>query len=275
VQSGATGAAAPETIAPTRSLVELTDLRFAWTRGAPPLIAIDRLRIEAGERVLLRGASGSGKSTLLALIAGVAVPQAGRLRVLDTDLAALPPAARDRFRADHVGFVFQMFNLIPYLSVLANVLLPCGFSTRRRDRAIARGGDVDAEARRLLASLDMIDPQLLARPVARLSVGQQQRVAAARALMGAPELLIADEPTSALDTDRRDAYLDLLFRECERHGTTLLFVSHDASLAGRFDRCIEFEAINRGDASADTRSNHADVVRGEAAGRTAPDHRPT
>lgn len=253
----------------TGSVVDLTDLRFAWTRDAAPLIAIDRLRIEAGERVLLRGASGSGKSTLLALIAGVAVPQAGRLRVLDTDLATLPPAARDRFRADHVGFVFQMFNLIPYLSVLENVRLPCGFSPRRRDRAEARGGSVDAEARRLLASLDLDDPQLLARSVSKLSVGQQQRVAAARALMGAPELLIADEPTSALDADRRDTYLDLLFRECERHGTTLLFVSHDASLAERFGRRIEFDAINRVDAAAGTRGDLADVERDDAADRAA------
>jgi len=239
----ASRAALPDSGAhPHSAIVELTDLRFSWTHGAPSVVDIERLRIEAGERVFVRGASGSGKSTLLSLVAGVVTPQAGSVRVLDQDLGALGGAERDRFRADHIGFIFQMFNLIPYLSVLENVTLPCGFSERRR--AAARPS-VAAEAVRLLEHLDMATTDVLRRPVTELSVGQQQRVAAARALIGAPQLVIADEPTSSLDADRRRAFIDLLFRECAREEAALLFVSHDASLAPLFDRAIEFTQVNR------------------------------
>jgi putative ABC transport system ATP-binding protein len=138
-----------------------------------------------------------------------------------------------------------MFNLIPYLSVVENVCLPCGFSPRRRSRACRTDASFEVEAIRLLSHLDMADAGVLGRPVAELSVGQQQRVAAARALIGSPELVIADEPTSALDTDRRSAFLDLLFRECDREQAALIFVSHDASLSPRFDRAIDFGELNR------------------------------
>lgn len=225
-------------------MIDLRALRFSWDPRAPPVVAIDSLHVDAGERVFLHGASGSGKSTLLGLLAGVIVAQVGHVRVLGTDMADLSPAARDRFRADHTGVIFQMFNLVPYLSVLENVLLPCDFSSRRRARAEARGGSPRGEALRLLESLGLDGRQLLERQPAQLSVGQQQRVAAARALIGAPELVIADEPTSALDADRRDAFVDLLFRECARESTTLLLVSHDPALAPRFDRRIAFADIN-------------------------------
>jgi len=175
----------------------------------------------------------------------VVAPREGTVRVLGQDIGALGSAARDRFRAEHIGFIFQMFNLIPYLSVVENVCLPCGFSDRRRLRATRAGASVEAEAVRLLDHLDMADAAVLRRPVTDLSVGQQQRVAAARALIGAPELVIADEPTSSLDADRRSAFLSLLFRECARNQTTLVFVSHDASLAAQFDRDISFAEINR------------------------------
>ena len=224
------------------AVVELTGVRFAWARGAPLVIDLEQLRVETGEHVFVRGASGSGKSTLLSLVAGVVTPQAGSVRVLGQDIGALGSAQRDRFRADHIGFIFQMFNLIPYLSVLENVTLPCGFSAQRRTAA---GPSVATEALRLLEHLDMAAADVLHRPVTELSVGQQQRVAAARALIGAPQLVIADEPTSSLDADRRRAFIDLLFRECTRERAALLFVSHDASLAPLFDRAIEFTELNR------------------------------
>ena len=227
------------------SVIELCNVRFSWSAASPVVVDIPSLRIEEGERIFLRGPSGSGKSTLLSLLAGVTVPDEGTLRVLGEDIGKLDGAARDLFRADHIGFIFQMFNLIPYLTVLENVCLPCGFSARRRERARAMGGDLKAEAIRLLGHLDMADAALLRRPVNELSVGQQQRVAAARALIGMPELVIADEPTSSLDEDRRAAFLDLLFRECAQHGTTLVFVSHDASLGSHFDRMLAFGEINR------------------------------
>lgn len=226
-------------------IVELANVRFSWSARSPIVVDIESLRIENAQRIFLRGPSGSGKSTLLSLLAGVVVPGEGSVRVLGQDIGRLGSAARDRFRADHIGFIFQMFNLIPYLSVVENVCLACGFSDRRRQRAMHAGASVEAEAVRLLDHLDMVHAGVLRRPVTDLSVGQQQRVAAARALIGAPELLIADEPTSSLDTDRRSAFLDLLFRECARNQTTLIFVSHDASLATQFDREISFAQINR------------------------------
>jgi putative ABC transport system ATP-binding protein len=227
------------------SVIELSNVRFSWAAASPIVVDIESLRVANAERIFLRGPSGSGKSTLLSLLAGVITPQEGAVRVLGQDIGTLGSAARDRFRADHIGFIFQMFNLIPYLSVVENVCLACGFSDRRRLRATRAGASVEAEAVRLLEHLDMADAAVLRRPVTDLSVGQQQRVAAARALIGAPELVIADEPTSALDTDRRSAFLDLLFRECAREQAALIFVSHDASLASRFDRAIVFEEINR------------------------------
>ncbi len=224
----------------SEAAIDLAGLRFSWTPGQP-VLDVPAFRIARGERVFLRGASGSGKSTLLGVIGGVLAPDAGTVRLLGTELAALPAARRDRFRADHVGFIFQLFNLLPYLSVLDNVLLAARFSRLRRGRA----GDLAAEARRLLGALGLDHPTLLARPVTRLSIGQQQRVAAARALLGRPDLLIADEPTSSLDADARESFLGLLMDECAAAGTTLLFVSHDVALGRLFDRQLALGDINR------------------------------
>ncbi len=214
----------------------------------PPVLDIPVFDVAAGERVFIRGASGSGKTTLLNLLAGVSVAERGTVSVLDTDLAGLSASRRDRFRADHAGFIFQMFNLVPYLSLVENVVLPCHFSARRR----ARAGDMEETARRLLERMGLDPAAAAGRPVAELSVGQQQRVAAARALIGAPELLIADEPTSALDADTRGRFLDLLFAEARAAGTTIVFVSHDAVLADMFDRTVEFARINRAAEEGDT-----------------------
>lgn len=222
-------------------VIDIEGLRFAWKSG-PQVLDIDAFRVEAGERVFLRGPSGSGKSTLLGLIAGVLQPQAGRISVLGEDMSKLPAARRDRLRADRMGVIFQMFNLVPYLSVTGNVLLPLRFSPARRKAA---GNDPQAEARRLLARLGLTDESLLERRVSDLSVGQQQRVAAARALIGSPSLVIADEPTSALDADARDRFITLLSEEVERSGASLLFVSHDASLAGLFTRAADLTAMNK------------------------------
>ena len=219
-------------------VVSVAGLRFDWDDA--PCLDIAAFELAQHEQVFLYGPSGSGKSTLLNLLAGVLVPQAGELVVLGAALPQLAGAARDRFRADHLGLIFQQFNLIPYLSVLDNVLLPCRFSARRRERA----GELGQTAARLLAHLDL-DPALWRRRADALSVGQQQRVAAARALIGAPELIVADEPTSALDADRQDAFLDLLTHECAASGAALVFVSHDRRLAARFPRTLALPDINR------------------------------
>lgn len=230
---------------PDEPVVDLANVRYAWRPDLPPVVDIEAFSVARGERLLLRGPSGSGKSTLLSLLAGVSSAQSGSLRVLGHDLRAMSGAARDRFRADHVGIIFQMFNLIPYLSVLENACLPCAFSARRRARCEQSGTTVRATAIRLLEHLDLGGEEIAQRQVTALSVGQQQRVAAARALIGRPELVIADEPTSSLDTDRRTAFLQLLFRECERERATLIFVTHDATLAPMFDRTVEFSQLNR------------------------------
>jgi putative ABC transport system ATP-binding protein len=224
--------------------IEIDRLSFDWQPGTP-VLTIEALRIERGERLFIRGPSGSGKSTLLSLIGGVLAPTRGQIRVLGQPLQELGGAARDHFRAHHLGVIFQLFNLLPYLSMLENVLLPCHFSTRRREQALARSGSLRDEAQRLLEHLQLADAGLQRRPVSQLSIGQQQRVAAARALIGSPEILIADEPTSALDTDARDAFIELLLQESARQGSTLLFVSHDAALAPHFERQLDLTHLNR------------------------------
>lgn len=229
-------------------LIQLHDVNFAWP-GQPRLLDIATFTLKPGERVFLKGPSGSGKTTLLGLLGGVLLPQGGCIRVMETDLPTLSASARDRFRADHTGYIFQMFNLLPYLSVVENVILPCRFSALRRGRALAHSASLEQGARDLLAGLGLSDPALLRRPVTELSIGQQQRVAAARALIGSPELVIADEPTSALDADTREAFLRLLFAECERGGSSLLFVSHDSSLEPLFDRALSLHDLNRAPAA--------------------------
>ncbi|MBK1706040.1 ABC transporter ATP-binding protein [Halochromatium glycolicum] len=226
-------------------VIDIKGLQFRWQPSAPLVLAIEDLTVAPGERLFIKGASGSGKSTLLSLIAGVTTAAVGSVRVIDHALEQLGSVERDHFRADHIGYIFQMFNLIPYLSVVDNVTLPCRFSARRRNKARSRGRGLDAEARRLLQHLDMDHADLHQRAVATLSVGQQQRVAAARALIGSPELLIADEPTSSLDADRRESFIRLLFDECRASGATLVFVSHDASLEHLFDRVIDLAVVNR------------------------------
>lgn len=230
--------------------IDLRDVQFSWpaASGGPSFrLGIPAWRVERGARVALLGASGSGKTTLLNLLAGVARAESGTVAILGQDLGRLSPGARDRFRGDHIGLIFQMFNLLPFASVLDNVLLPLRFSARRRKKA---GADPAATARALLEALD-VPADRLAAPVSALSVGQQQRVAAARALIGAPELIIADEPTSALDAERRDRFLALLFEEVAAAGATLLTVTHDERVAAAFDRTARLEELT-GAASAPT-----------------------
>ena len=217
-------------------------MTFAWP-GGRRLLQIDGLVLERGERVFLSGASGSGKSTLLGLVGGVIKPQSGAVKVLGADLSSLPAREVDRFRGDHIGFVFQNFNLLPYLSVTANVMLPLQFSPARRERLA--GARPEKEALRLVQALGLADLDVQERPVHQLSIGQQQRVAAARALIGRPEVLIADEPTSSLDADTRGDFLRLLISECSQFGTSVLFVSHDRALSDLFDRSIALQAINQ------------------------------
>jgi putative ABC transport system ATP-binding protein len=224
----------------TEAVLRLEGVRFGYTPDQT-LIDIDRLEIARGESVFLRGASGTGKSTLLGLIGGILVPRDGTIALCGEDLTTLSAARRDAARVDHLGIIFQQFNLLPYLSVVANAALPCRFSARRRSRL---DKSPDATARELVLALGLTDTEL-SRPVSELSVGQQQRVAVARALIGGPDLIIADEPTSALDHDNRDRFIDLLDEQRQRFGSSLLFVSHDATLASHFDRSVDMADLTR------------------------------
>lgn len=222
-------------------IVEISNLRFSWTPTDEPVLDIESLDIEAGQSLFIQGPSGSGKTSLLNLIGVVTAPDSGVINILGQDVNGLKGSAKDKFRADHIGFIFQQFNLVPYLSVLENVTLPCHFSKSRQSKS----DNLDAQALHLLNDLGMAEDKLLNKSVTELSVGQQQRVAAARALIGNPEIIIADEPTSALDSDARETFIELLFQECQQSNSTLLFVSHDRSLAKLFDRQIDLTAINR------------------------------
>jgi putative ABC transport system ATP-binding protein len=216
----------------------LVDVHFAWPGKGGFALSCPAFVLAPGERVLLLGSSGSGKSTLLSLICGIATPQRGQVLIAGTDMGALRAGARDRFRAARIGVIFQQFNLLPYASVADNILLPLRFAPERR----ARAADVIAEARRLCMAIGLPD-NLLYMPAGRLSVGQQQRVAVVRALIGAPPLIVADEPTSALDAATQDAFLQLLFDQVADAGSSLLMVSHDERLGAHFDRVVRLDEI--------------------------------
>ncbi|MCI1073906.1 ATP-binding cassette domain-containing protein [Stenotrophomonas maltophilia] len=219
-------------------VISLEDVQFGY--GTRLVLDIPRLWVEQGSSVLLRGISGGGKSTLLGLLAGVLLPGKGRVEVAGHALQDMGGAARDRFRADQLGVIFQQFNLLPFLTVRDNIALGLRFSRLRSARI---SGPLDAEIARLLQALQL-NPELMQRRAGTLSVGQQQRVAAARALIGRPTLLLADEPTSALDREAASAFLQLMSAQCQAAGTTVLVVSHDDSLQPLFDRTIALSEIN-------------------------------
>lgn len=220
-------------------ILSIQNLRFRWPGASADCLVMDRFELQRGETMFLRGPSGCGKSTLLSLVAGVLTAHSGTVRLLGHDWRQLSSSRRDRLRADHVGYIFQQFNLLPYLSVLDNVLLACRFSAQRTQQA----GDVHQTAQRLLEQVGLRAADHRRR-ASELSVGQQQRVAAARALIGRPDLVIADEPTSALDEALRESFMDLLLHSCAEAGSALLFVSHDARLASRFERQVDLNALN-------------------------------
>ena len=224
--------------------IELSDISFKWPDASENLLSIDQLKINKGESIFIQGASGSGKSTLLNILTGVLSPATGKLTILDQDLARLTHSQCDKFRANHFGIIFQQFNLIPYLSVLENVTLPLSFSEHKFLKVQALDDDINKQALELLHALDLHDNNLAHQNVTQLSTGQQQRVAAARALIGTPEIIIADEPTSALDADAKYRFIELLFKETQKARSTLVFVSHDPSLSTMFDRTLSISELN-------------------------------
>ncbi len=224
--------------------LELSKLEFRWNDTQSPLLNIDALSLKRGEKLFIYGPSGCGKSTLLNIITGVLRPTIGEISILGTNLFTLSQKDRDQYRVDHMGIIFQQFNLIPYLNVFENISLPCSFSWIRKEMLAIQKRNIYDESVHLLTSLGLNAKKIISQNVTELSTGQQQRVAAARALIGSPEMIIADEPTSALDQDAKQGFIELLFEEAKHSNSAILFVSHDLTLSKLFDRSISFAEIN-------------------------------
>lgn len=218
--------------------IKIKNLCFSYPGKSQTFwLEIPEWSIAQGERIFLKGASGSGKSTLLNLLSGILVASHGTIEILGQNLSVLSARQRDRFRATHIGIVFQQFNLVPYLSVYDNIRLAAYFARKKQ-------GDLDITIKQLFTVLNL-DNALIMRKAGNLSVGQQQRVAIARALVNRPEILVVDEPTSALDNDLRDAFMNMLLEICRVHASTLIFVSHDATLTRFFDTIVNMSDINQ------------------------------
>ncbi|MFK8048624.1 MAG: ABC transporter ATP-binding protein [Halioglobus sp.] len=216
--------------------IELKGVKFRHAESPQtPTLKIPNWQVESGQQVFVHGPSGCGKSTLLNLISGLLECLEGEITVVGERLDLMSRIQRDRFRANHIGYVFQRFNLIPYLNAIENIELARSFSGDRR----ATAGATES----LLETLN-VEHAAWERPTAQLSMGQQQRVAIARALVNQPDILIADEPTSSLDQNNRDNFLSVLMPLVAEHKITLLFVSHDMTLAQHFNHVQALSDIN-------------------------------
>ena len=203
--------------------IALNNLAFRYHKNSKqPTLHIEHWQLP-DSRTFLYGPSGSGKSTLLNIISGLLLPSQGEVEVLGERLDKMSARKRDKFRANNIGYIFQQFNLIPYLNAIDNIKLANTFSKQNKPQT----------AHSLLEQLK-VNSADWQRPIYQLSVGQQQRIAIARALINQPKLLIADEPTSALDADAKDAFLSLLLLLSQQANTSLLFVSHDLALKSHF-----------------------------------------
>ncbi|NDC54931.1 MAG: ABC transporter ATP-binding protein [Planctomycetia bacterium] len=219
------------------SVIELQNVRKAFVAPGGeivPVLDIESFALGAGEECALEGQSGSGKSTLLNVISGIMRPDTGSVLVGGHDIARFDEARRDRVRADTLGLVFQQFNLLPGFTALENVLVAMSFGSRRPDRNRAAG---------LLAAVGL--SHRLDHKPAELSVGQQQRVAVARALANRPRAVLADEPTASIDTAHQEQVIELLRGACRDEHAALLVVTHDPAVAGRFPRRLRLEDFNR------------------------------
>ncbi len=222
----------------TQPVLQVSNLRFHYPQSSAEL-RLDSFILNLGERVFVEAPSGAGKTTLLSLIAGVLQPVSGFIELLGQPFSSLPETKRDYLRGCHIGYIFQQFNLLPELTARENLLL---LEVISPDRFRGMSASQRQQQWSQLASALGIGT-FLDRPANRLSMGQAQRVAVMRALLGRPALILADEPTSALDADNRDSFLILLEQLCSSQGTALVFVSHDAQLKNRFERQIKLSPM--------------------------------
>jgi len=222
----------------TMNALELRQIEFAWPNQTKPLFVIPELSLQQGQTLFIGGPSGSGKSSLLSLIAGIQLPRKGSCQVLGTSLKQLSASERDRFRGEHLGLIFQQFNLLPFLTVEENIELPSKLFASRLQKSTQLFGSVKRHIDTLCTALHL-QPSLRRRQARLLSVGEQQRVAAARALLGCPALIVADEPTSALDEDNKLDFLNLLLSTASAQNTSVVTVSHDMRIASNFDHVFQ------------------------------------
>ena len=220
------------------SIIKIDTVKFYWSKKSNFKIFVPNLEIKKGEKVLLLGESGSGKTTLLSLMCGFLNPLSGNISINGNTINQLSSKTRDEYRADNIGIIFQQFNLLPYANVVDNVLLPLYFSKVRSNNVSNKKEKVIELFKQLRLPDDIAQFR-----ASSLSMGQQQRVAVARALIGNPSLIIADEPTSSLDADAQKIFLNLMFEQISENNSTLLMVSHDRSLSDQFDRLIDINEI--------------------------------
>lgn len=220
------------------SIVKIESLRFQWSKNNNFKIFVPKLEVGRGKKVLFLGESGSGKTTLLSLICGFLEPLSGSISINDKIISDLTSTNKDAYRSDNIGIIFQQFNLLPYANVIDNIILPLYFSKQRSKKV----------ENKINAAMNLCDQlrlpeSILNQKASNLSVGQQQRVAVARALIGSPSIIVADEPTSSLDTEAQELFLDLMFDQISKNSSTLLMVSHDKSLTNYFDQVIDISEI--------------------------------
>ena len=220
------------------SIVKIESLRFQWSKNSNFKIFVPKLEVGRGKKVLFLGESGSGKTTLLSLICGFLEPISGSILINDKIISDLTSTNKDAYRSDNIGIIFQQFNLLPYANVIDNIILPLYFS-KQRSKKVENKINV---AMNLCDQLRLPE-SILNQKASNLSVGQQQRVAVARALIGSPSIIVADEPTSSLDTEAQELFLDLMFDQISKNSSTLLMVSHDKSLTNYFDQVIDINEI--------------------------------
>ena len=220
------------------SIVKIESLRFQWSKNNNFKIFVPKLEVGRGKKVLFLGESGSGKTTLLSLICGFLEPLSGSISINDKIISDLTSTNKDAYRSDNIGIIFQQFNLLPYANVIDNIILPLYFSKQRSKKV-----ENKINAAMNLCGQLRLPESILNQKASNLSVGQQQRVAVARALIGSPSIIVADEPTSSLDTEAQELFLDLMFDQISKNSSTLLMVSHDKSLTNYFDHVIDINEI--------------------------------
>lgn len=208
---------------------------FRLPDGSPlPILDVPKFEVAAGEQMVLAGRSGGGKTTLLHVIAGITKPDSGSVKIAGTEITTLAEVGRDRFRAQNIGYIFQTFNLLPGFTALENVLLGMSFSGLKVD---------ESRAKQLLDRVGL-GKRLTHKPV-MLSVGEQQRVAVARALVNKPKLLLADEPTASIDARNQQQVLDLIRETCREENVALVLVTHAPQVAEQFGRIERLDEINK------------------------------